>query len=188
LTYCRWSKACASPGPFLALIDGQWFECLEPEKELERELFCPVHAGEFQKLGIRNVITEDGESTRNARASPYLLFTRRMIDLAIQQGQETTAEGEPTDDALLTRQWVEYQPDWKDREDFYGSFEWCCHWLSAEVKQERERVLGLIDGGLFQAFLTVKREQFRRRQEELVKRAMEQERQGNLLFMMAAAQ
>jgi hypothetical protein len=167
---CAWTAACTKAGPLLAFIDGQWFECTDPAKA-DRPLYCQTHAREFQRLHVPNAISEYGESVHNPRANPLLLFPRKMIDKAIDDGQETMQDGEPTDDALLARDWLEYQPDHQNDEDFFGSFEWCCHWLTLDVSHERTRALECIHVGLFKAYQLAKRAQWQQRQKMLVIKA-----------------
>jgi len=185
MNHCSWTKSCMSPGPFLGLVEGEWFECTDPA-HADRPLFCALHAREFQRLNIRNVITEDGESTRNAHASPYLLYPRRMIDKAIADGKETH-KGEPTEDALLAREWVAYRPDWKSPKDWYGSFEWCCHWLGLNIEQERNRATSEIDGGLANGILRFRQRLFSEKQHELVMRALGQPVQPAPVVVIAEA-
>jgi hypothetical protein len=178
--YCKWAQACTNPGPWLAWIDGEFYECTEPDKA-DRPLYCALHAREFKRLNICNTITEDGGSVRNAKASPYLLFCRRQIDTAIDDAKETdSVTGEPTDEAMLDRLWLERKPDHKDPEDFYGSFEWCCHWLSLDVEQQRKDAIDEVENSLARRLLAVKRKEWNRRKDDVLFRAMALQEQSAL--------
>lgn len=187
MAYCKWSRGCNNPGPWLARIDGKWFECTEPYKA-DRALYCVIHAREFERREVVNTITEDGGSVRNPRANPTLLFCRRLIDTAIDDAKEADlVTGEPTDEAMLSRSWIEYVPEAGDREDFYGSFVWCCHWLSLDHDFTRKEALEEIDFTLARRLLAVKRKQFEQRKQEVVKRALETEHQTLVRLAAIAA-
>jgi len=187
LAFCKWTKGCTNPGPWLAWIEGAFYECTEPDKA-DLDLYCAPHAREFQRLNICNTITEDGESVRNAKASPLLLFCRRQIDTAIDDAKETDpCTGEPTDEAMLDRLWLEYRPNKFDREDFYGSFEWCCHWLSLDVDVTRKDAIDEIENSLARRLLTVKRAEWEKRKDQALYRAMLNEEQAAVRAAQMAA-
>lgn len=189
--YCAWSKSCTSSGPWLALIDGDWHECMDPE-DADLPLYCVAHSRQFDRLRLAS--DSDRESARQVSgrgrtsrrstalrdsthhtASAFHLFPLRMIHTATADAQEVmergATAGEPTWDALLARQWIEHQPDWNDAEDWYGSFEWCCHWLSIDVQEQRKRSIEEIDDSLARKFLRFRRNQLLGRQLEVLQNA-----------------
>lgn len=174
-------------------MDGEWHECLEPElvtavaekracfidryADPPKQLFCRAHAQEFNRLKGRNsikVVTEDGEELQvDERANPLLLYCRRQIELAVEDGKAIDQYGLPTGEAVEARAWIEDQPDWRDKQDFVGTFEWCCHWLGLEVERARNEALREINKSAgwqrgSKARLTIEareRMMFRRREE-----------------------
>jgi hypothetical protein len=188
LSYCKWTRGCTNPGPWLGRIKGAWHDLIrenftaEDKQRIAAEaesrgvkLYCVLHAREFDGLQIPLTITHEGERIRNPQATPYFLFARRMVDKAVDDGMETK-KGEPTLDGLLARSWIQYKPDWKDRDDWYGSFEWCCHWLSLDVESERRRALHKIDEALTKQYLAEQRGRFELQMEEVVMQALGVER------------
>jgi hypothetical protein len=165
MKFCKWSESCSNPGPWLAYIDGQWFECVQPEKA-DKPLYCATHAREFlQPAQIPQTISEeDGEVSRNPKANPLLTFCRRMIETSTEDAQETFLIGpyigEPTASAFNARAWFELRPDWHDKDEFYGSFEWCCHWLDIDIESTRSIRLRVIDHSLTEKFIALRREHF----------------------------
>lgn len=145
--YCKWTKGCVGPGPWLAYINGAWRECTEPDKASEQgvELYCVGHAREFQRLKVRNttdLITKDGERrVYDNRANPLLLFPRRLIEKAIDDGKTVDPAGMPTDEAIEAKDWLERPGDISDP----GTFEWCCHWLDLDIEQTRRNALSEIN-------------------------------------------
>jgi hypothetical protein len=179
--YCKWAQACTNPGPWLAWIDGAFYECTEPDKA-DRPLYCALHAREFKRVKVKNTIgqfTQDGEQrVYDDRANPYLLFCRRCIDTAIDDAKETNpATGEPTDEAMLDRLWLEWRPDHSDPEDYYGSFEWCCHWLSLDVESERKDAIDEVENSLARRLLAVKRAEWNRRKDAVLYQSLTLEQQ-----------
>jgi hypothetical protein len=237
--YCKWTKGCTNPGPWLAWMDGAFYECTEPNKatraydkyaefvgkvnelheqvrlgqgnrenepaqallrealtalcyEKPQPLYCVPHAREFQRIRLTNTtgqITEDGEQRNyDGRANPLLLFCRKSIDKSIDDAKETDpVTGEPTDDAMLSRFWLEYRPDHKDEEDFCGSFEWCCHWLSLDVATERKDAIEEIEDSLARRLLAVKRVEWDRRKHDVLYRAMATQEQAAIREAQMAA-
>jgi hypothetical protein len=188
LAYCKWSRGCNNPGPWLGRIKGAWHDLIRDSfadgdkqriaTEAESrgvKLYCVAHAREFDGLQIPLTIGPEGERFRNPMATPYFLFARRMLNTAVDDGIEAK-EGEPTLDAMLARSWIEYRPDWKDGSDWYGSFEWCCHWLSLDVEKERSRALHVIDEALTRQYLAAKGSRFKLQMEEVVMQALGVER------------
>lgn len=176
LSYCKWTKGCTAPGPWLAWIDGAWRECVEPERASIQyelyvatpaaisegrackvecddppvQLFCRGHAQQFNRLKGRNsikVVTEDGEEVVfDERANPLLLYCRRQIETAVDDAREMDpVTGLPADVAIEAKAWIEDVPDWHDKSDFLGTFEWCCHWLGLDVERARREALGKIN-------------------------------------------
>ncbi len=230
MSYCKWTKGCTNTGPWLAWIDGAFYECTDPATasrlhdeyaelvgkvcdlaelartgnidakamlpgalqmlcyEQPRPIYCVPHAREFQRLNICNTITDDGESVRNPKASPLLLFCRRQIDTSIDDAKETDpVTGEPTDEAMLDRLWIEYKPDRSDRDDFYGSFEWCCHWLSLDVESTRKDAIEEIENSLARRLLAVKRAEWDRRKDQALYAALASEEQAAARMAQLAA-
>lgn len=150
------------------------------------------HAREFQRLRLTNTtgqITEDGEQRNyDGRANPLLLFCRKSIDKAIDDAKETDpATGEPTDDAMLSRFWLEYRPDHSDEEDFLGSFEWCCHWLSLDVEHERKEAIDEVENSLARRLLAVKRAEWNRRKDDVLYKALASQEQAAARMAQMAA-
>ena len=160
--------------------------------EKPQPLYCVPHAREFQRLKVTNTtgqITEDGEQRNyDSRANPLLLFCRRQIDTAIDDAKETDpATGEPTDEAMLDRLWIERRPDHSDEEDFYGSFEWCCHWLSLDVEHERKDAIDEIENSLARRLLAVKRAEWNRRKDDVLYKALVSQEQAAARMAQLAA-
>jgi hypothetical protein len=239
LAFCKWTKGCTNPGPWLAWMEGAFYECTEPDKatrsydeyatfvarindlheqvklgrdgapnqeahtllrdaltalcyEKPQPLYCVPHAREFQRLKVTNTtgqITEDGEQRNyDSRANPLLLFCRRQIDTAIDDAKETDpVTGEPTDEAMLDRLWLERKVDHSDEEDFYGSFEWCCHWLSLDVVHERKDAIEEIENSLARRLLAVKRAEWNRRKADVLYKALASQEQAAARMAQMAA-
>lgn len=234
MAFCKWTKGCTNPGPWLGWIDGAFYECTEPDKassayeeyaelvgkineladeakdgneearkllpqalhalcyEKPQPLYCVPHAREFNRLRLTNTtgqVTEEGEQRNyDRRANPLLLFCRRQIDTAIDDAKETDpVTGEPTDDAMLDRLWLERRVDHKDQEDFYGSFEWCCHWLSLDVEEQRKDAIDEIENSLARRLIAVKRAEWNRRKEDVLYRALASQEQAAARMAQLAA-
>jgi hypothetical protein len=73
---------------------------------------------------------------------PTQLLCRRMIELAFSDALQCGADGQPTERARDAWMWLSAKLDWTLREgpippedarqEFYGSFEWACAWLSED--------------------------------------------------------
>jgi hypothetical protein len=122
------------------------------------------------------------------KTNPALLFCRRQLDTAIDDAKETdSVTGEPTDEAMLDRLWLERKPDHKDPEDFYGSFEWCCHWLSLDPEKERKDAIEEIENSLARRLLAVKRAEWNKRKDDVLYQALATQEQAAARMAQLAA-
>jgi len=92
------------------------------------------------------------------RCIPGRSFALRMIEHAIEEAKHT-CHGRPTSHALFARQWIMRKPNWSDRAEFYGSFEWCCHWLSRDIELVRTNALAEVDAATQTAEIVAMNEQ-----------------------------
>ncbi len=79
-----------------------------------------------------------------------LSFWRRLIGTAVYNATRTR-EGQPTDAAILERNWIERRTDRTDREAWSVSFECACEWLDLDPAAERTRLLKEINDALVNA-------------------------------------
>jgi hypothetical protein len=124
------------------------------------------------------------EKTVDERVNPTLLVCRRIIDAAVHDAKETLL-GEPTDDAMLARAWLEekigppvkklyqYNPAYKSayKLAYYMSFEWCCHWLNYTIEsteEYRKQLTAQVDQALALGWIASRRKQFEQRMKELI--------------------
>jgi hypothetical protein len=130
----------------------------------------------------------DDELLTVRKTNTTLLFCKRLKDTAIDDAKETDpVTGEPTDEAMMDRMWIERKADPRDKEDFYGSFEWCCHWLSLDVERERKDAIEEIENSLARRLLAVKRAEWNRRKADVLYRALvSQEQAAARMAQMAA--
>ena len=92
----------------------------------------------------RSALTKDHHSAT-------LLIARRLIEQGFHDALAVGRDGRPTESALESWEWLTARTDWTRhnraipppelRQQFYGSFEWCCRWLDEDP--ERIRTQGL---------------------------------------------
>jgi hypothetical protein len=89
------------------------------------------------------------------RADPPLLVWRRLLNHAVDEAKKT-ADGLPTDLAILARWWIaDLQPQESDRHEWERSFGCACHWLDIDAVVERKRLVREIDQVLKKAWMEV---------------------------------
>lgn len=79
--------------------------------------------------------------------SPVQWFWWRLGQCAYQDALKVRADGTPTDDALLARDWFARSEaiDVRDGKREFASFAEVCHWLGLNVDVERLAILDVID-------------------------------------------
>jgi hypothetical protein len=99
------------------------------------------------------------------KAEPVLLLWRRLIDLTVEEATQTRF-GEPTDNAILARWWIEQADDLDAKgHAFRATFERACLLLRLDAAAERKGLLREIDEAVRRACLryAAKRLELRRR-------------------------
>lgn len=101
--------------------------------------------------------------------NPNLLLCRWMIEQGFRSACRVDQNGMPSEIALESVTWIEQRLDWtriglippaEIQEEFYLSFEWCCHWLDLDPDVVRAQGLPL---GCASAHTTGKRMRIRPR-------------------------
>lgn len=98
-----------------------------------------------QLAGTPRPIAQAKSKRPNPKALPQLLMWRKLIDQAVQDSKRT-AQGMPTDVAILARWWIaEHKPKQSEREEWERSFECACSWIDQDTAAYRIQLVAEID-------------------------------------------
>jgi hypothetical protein len=176
------------------VVQGRFISVLPPSDEsihhnskFVQHNLRTLHSHNLHGIGPRSNNSKlrlASEKTVDERVNPTLLVCRRIIDAAVHDAKETLL-GEPTDDAMLARAWLEekigppikklyqYNPAYKSayKLAYYMSFEWCCHWLNYTIEsteEYRKQLTAQVDQALALGWIASRRKQFEQRMKELI--------------------